>query len=134
MMKLAVRRRRIPFSPCEGVTPPADVRKEMLFLTPGQVADLAHAIHPHYRNLVLTAVYSGLRWGELSGLQVCRLNLLNRTVAVVAQLTDDGTLAAPKTAAGRRVVTLPAWLAERSRTDAARASAGGVRFHQRSGG
>jgi len=112
MMRLAVRRRRIPFSPCEGVTPPGDVKNEMLFLTPGQVADLADAIHPHYRNLVLTAVYSGLRWGELSGLQVCRLNLLNRTVAVVAQLTADGTLAAPKTAAGRRVVTLPAWLVD----------------------
>lgn len=113
MMKLAVRRRRIPFSPCEGVTPPGDVKKEMLFLTPGQVADLADAIHPHYRNLVLTAVYSGLRWGELAGLQVARLDLLNRTVAVVAQLTDDGTLAPPKTAAGRRVVTLPRWHVER---------------------
>ena len=40
---------------------------------------------------------------------------MNRTVAVVAQLTDAATLAPPKTAAGRRVVTLPAWLVEHLR-------------------
>lgn len=128
MMKLAVRRRRIPFSPCEGVTAPADAKAEMLFLTPGQVVDLAEAIKPHYRNLVLTAVYSGLRWGELAGLQVARLDLLNRTVAVVAQLTDHNTLAPPKTAAGRRVVTLPRWMVDLLRTHVAGMALDGYLF------
>lgn len=110
MMKAAVRRRRILLSPCDGVDAPRDAQREMMFLTPAQVADLADGIRAHYRTFVLMAVYSGLRWGELTGLKVARLDQINRTVAVVEQLTRDGTLSAPKSEAGRRVVTLPAWL------------------------
>lgn len=109
MLKVAVRRKRIPFSPCDGVHPPRDARTEMLFLTPAQVADLADGIDRHHRTLVLMAVYSGLRWGELAGLKVARLDLINRRVAVVEQLSG-GRTSAPKTDAGRRVVTLPLWL------------------------
>lgn len=110
MMNVAVRRRRILLSPCAGVEAPRDAKSEMLFLTPEQVADLADGIDPHYRTLVLMAVYSGLRWGELAGLKVARLDQINRTVTVVEQLTRAGTLAPPKSEAGRRVVTLPRWL------------------------
>lgn len=110
MLNVAVRRRRILLTPCAGVEPPQDAKAEMLFLTPEQVADLADAIPKHYRTLVLMAVYSGLRWGELAGLKVARLDQINRTVFVVEQLTRAGTLAPPKSEAGRRVVTLPRWL------------------------
>lgn len=110
MMKLAVRRRRIRVSPCDGVQAPKDAKAEMLFLTPQQVATLADTIDPYYRTFVLMAVYSGLRWGELAGLKVARLDWINRTVTVLEQLTDEGVLAPPKSEAGRRVVTLPQWL------------------------
>lgn len=110
MMKLAVRRRRIRVSPCDGVTAPKDAKKEMLFLTPQQVAKLADTIDPYYRTFVLMAVYSGLRWGELAGLKVQRLDFINRRVTVLEQLSDEGLLSPPKSEAGRRVVTLPHWL------------------------
>src|SRR3954467_2346645 len=87
----------------------------MQFLTPEQVTRLAEAIDPQYRLLVLMAVYSGLRWGELAGLRRDRVNVLARSVHVVEQLTEVGGKLAfgpPKTAAGRRKVTLPRFLAE----------------------
>jgi integrase len=54
----------------------------------------------------------GLRWGEAAGLTVSSLDLLRGTVTVRAQLNRDGSLAPPKTDAGRRTVSLPAWLIE----------------------
>lgn len=110
MMTLAVRRRRIPASPCADVAAPKDAQGEMLFLTVKQVAALADAIDKHYRALVLMAVYSGLRWGELAGLKVSRLDVINRTVTVTHQLTKTGELAPPKSEAGVRTVALPEWL------------------------
>jgi integrase len=47
---------------------PPPVRK-MTFLTAGEIRSLADAIDPHYRVLVLTAGFSGLRAGELAALQ-----------------------------------------------------------------
>jgi integrase len=41
--------------------------REMLFLDGAEVAALADAIVPHYRVLVLTAAYTGLRASELGG-------------------------------------------------------------------
>ena len=35
-------------------------------LTVGQIGQLAEAIHPRYRALILLAVFGSLRWGELS--------------------------------------------------------------------
>jgi integrase len=49
---------------------------EMRFATVAQVAALADAIGPRYRALVLVAAYGGLRWGELVGLRVTRVDLL----------------------------------------------------------
>ena len=69
----------------------------------------------HYRPLVFTAAYAGLRWGELAGLKVERIDLLRQTITVVEQLTEvNGTLAygPPKTAAGRRTVNVSGFLAE----------------------
>ncbi len=64
--------------------------------------------------LAATAAYLGLRWGELAGLRTERVDLLRRQVAVVEQLTEvNGVLSfgPPKTAAGRRSVAVPTFLA-----------------------
>lgn len=87
----------------------------MRFLSPTEVVDLADAVDEHYPVLVLTAAYAGLRWGELAGLKVARVDPLRRTIAVLEQLTEvNGQLrfGPPKTAAGRRAVSLPGFLAE----------------------
>jgi integrase len=83
----------------------------MRVATVAQVAALAEAIDPRYRALVLVAAYAGLRWGELVGLQVNRVDLLHGRITVAEQATEiDGqfTWGPPKTEAGRRTVTLPA--------------------------
>lgn len=64
---------------------------------------------------MLTAAYTGLRWGELAGLKRKRVDLLHRVLTVTEQLTElngDLRFAAPKTDAGRRRVKLSPFLVE----------------------
>jgi integrase len=88
----------------------------MRFLTANEVSDLAGAIDQRYRALALTAAYTGCRFGELAGLKTHRLDLLRRTLTVTEALSEvrgQVRLAAPKSAAARRQVTLPKFLAEK---------------------
>ena len=49
-------------------------------------------IRVHYdRALVLVASYVGLRWGELAGLKVPRLRLLERKIDVAESLVEVGS-------------------------------------------
>jgi integrase len=87
----------------------------MRFITPQHVAALAGTVDGHWEALVLSAAYAGLRWGELAGLRHQQLDLERRTIAVVEQLNETaGRLewGPPKTAAGRRSVSIPSALAE----------------------
>jgi integrase len=56
----------------------------MRFATIDQVAELAEAMPPRFKALVLVAAYTGLRWGELAGLRVKRVDLLHRRITVAA--------------------------------------------------
>jgi integrase len=80
-----------------------------------QVTKIAAAIDPRYRSLVLLATYATLRFGELFGLQRKHLDLDLMTVTVEHQVTHlasgELVMSPPKTAAGRRVVSIPASLA-----------------------
>lgn len=80
-------------------------------LTPEQVLDLADAIVPRYRSLVLLAAFGGLRRGELLGLRVRHLDQLHCTVRVEGQaqrITGQGRVVREtKSAAGVRTVMLP---------------------------
>ncbi len=114
IMASAVEGGLIGRSPCTGVRLPVETRRDMRFLTPEQVGELADAIGPAYGTLVYTATYAGLRWGELAGLKPERVDLLRRTISVTEQLLEvDGRMSwgPPKTAAGRRAVSIPATLA-----------------------
>jgi hypothetical protein len=52
---------------------------------------LAEAIHPRFRAQVLGAAYVGLRWGELVGLRIKRVDLLHSRSTVAEQATEvDG--------------------------------------------
>ena len=79
-----------------------------------QVWQLADAIEPRYRALVLMATFCTLRYGELFGLRRKNIDLEAGTVRVVEQATHlaSGELifGPPKTGAGRRVVSIPASL------------------------
>jgi len=115
IMNVAVQSGVIARSPCVGVRPPSVPRNEMQFCSPEQVVDLAASIDPWYRCMVLTAAYTGLRWGELAGLKRRRVDLLHRELSVLEQLSElNGTLrfAPPKTEAGRRKIRLSPFLVD----------------------
>jgi integrase len=64
---------------------------------------------------VLTAAYTGLRWGELTGLRVRRVDFLRRRVDVAEVLVEvDGELSfgPPKTRISRAQVSFPPFLAD----------------------
>ena len=76
-----------------------------------QAYALAEAIGQRYRALVLLAMFSSLRWGELGALRRCDIDLAARTVRVSRQLAEARgggfTFGPPKSEAGTRVVTIP---------------------------
>ena len=116
ILKAAVLDGRIGRNPCAGLKLPPEESREMRFLEPVEVAQLSDAIQPrHYRPLVLTAAYVGLRWGELAGLRLDRVDLLRRQIRVDQQLTEvSGRVAfgPPKTKAGERTCSIPRTLVD----------------------
>jgi integrase len=73
ILKVAVRRKLRDTNPCEDTELPphgAAQEDEMVFLTREQFHVLAAHLNPDVRDMVIVAVNTGLRWGELSALQV----------------------------------------------------------------
>jgi integrase len=66
----------------------------MRIATVAELAALADAIPRRFRALVLVAAYTGLRWGELAGLRVKRVDLLHRQITVAEQLLEVRAAAA----------------------------------------
>src|SRR4029450_11137153 len=102
-------------NPCTIRGAAAEPAPEMRFATVAEVVALADAIPRRFRALVLVAAYTGLRWGELAGLRVKRVDLLHRQITVAEQLLEvRGRLAfgPTKTGASLRTVTLPTVAAE----------------------
>lgn len=98
-------------SPCRGVRLPpiAPLRRhvvsadELLLLADGHPADL--------RPMVFLGAVLGLRWGEVAGLRVGRIDFEAQTVIIAEQLTR-GTqgvhyLGPPKSQAGHRTLAVP---------------------------
>jgi integrase len=111
IMDTAVEAGLILRNPCSVKGAATERAAEMRVATVAQVAALAKAIDTRFRALVLVAAYAGLRWGELVGLRVKRVDLLHGRITIAEQATEiDGhfTWGPPKTEAGRRTVTLPA--------------------------
>lgn len=110
----AVRVGLLEVSPTVGVGSPKANEREMCYLeTHEQIAILADAMPPRYRALVYFAAYTGLRFGEIAGLKIGRLDLMRGRVHVEETLTDvDGKLTwgTPKTKRSRRTVGLPEFL------------------------
>jgi integrase len=79
--------------------------------TVAKVLDLAGHVPARFRALILLAAFTGLRYGELAALRRSDLAPDLATVTVRATLTtlNDGSIifGPPKSAAGRRAVTIP---------------------------
>jgi integrase len=89
---------------------------ERPLVTAEQIHQLAEAIRPHLRALVLLAGFGGLRRGELLGLQRDDIDLVAGQLTVRRQVIHlrDGTreVTQPKSAAGVRTVSLPPFVVE----------------------
>ncbi|MFJ7259641.1 tyrosine-type recombinase/integrase [Streptomyces globosus] len=76
-----------------------------------EVYALADAVAPRFRALVLLAGFLGLRWGELIGLHRRDVDLDHGTVRVRRSVAELGNgqreIKAPKSAAGKRTVSIP---------------------------
>lgn len=125
----AVKDGRLVRNVAEGIALPRVQSKERRYLTHEQVAELADACaavpvskyssttaadRAAYRLLVLFLAYTGLRWGELAGLRVRRLDLMRRRASIVeTYVVVDGHVAAsdPKNHE-RREVPVPRFLVD----------------------
>lgn len=107
--------RLIGSPPIRGVKLPKHEQAEPRFLTSDQIEELSEVIDPRYRVLVLAAAYTGCRWGELVGLERDDLDLMRRRLTInrtLSEISGHVSIGAPKTAASRRTITLPAFLCE----------------------
>jgi integrase len=65
--------------------------------------------------MVLTAVYTGLRFGELAALRIERFDALRKTVRVeesLAEVKGEFLVKSPKSDASRRTVSVPSFVVE----------------------
>lgn len=99
----------IPKSPYRRIELPALGIDERRFLDQAEADRLIAEITERYRALIILALASGGRWGELVGLKRHRYNALRRTIDIVESLHElNGRFWSdiPKTGK-RRTVTLP---------------------------
>ncbi|MFC8491839.1 tyrosine-type recombinase/integrase [Streptomyces sp. NPDC057235] len=114
MLRDAVRDQRIPFNPGEHVkvtaSPPARHPDDLKPPTREQYAAVRSHLPEYYQPLAVFLEETGMRWGEATALRRCHVDLDADIVKVREVVIDDeGRLmrqAAPKTAAGFRIVPL----------------------------
>lgn len=117
MLDAAVRARKIPRNPAAGATLPPTQRRPHRYLTREEHELVVAQMAEPWATLVDIAPYVGLRWGELVGLHLPRLDLLRRRLEVVEVLTEVGgkfkVKAYPKSRKSRRTVPLPPHVVDR---------------------
>ncbi len=102
-------------SPCRRIPLPRVEAEEMRFLSPDEVGDVAAAMVPRYRALVLFDAYCGLRLSELAGLRRRAIDLGRGRVRVsenAVEVRGRVEWGRPKTSAGVRTVPMPSTVAQ----------------------
>lgn len=111
VFRAAVRDRMVPHNPCAEAKLPSVPRKKIVPLAVEQVRTLSEEIPARYKGLVLLGAATGLRPGELFGLQLRHVDLLHATVSVEQQIQQTAKhgvyVCPPKTARSHRTVPLP---------------------------
>jgi integrase len=97
------------------------------------VHDLAEAVGPEYRLVVLFLAYTGLRWGEMAALRIHRIDFLRRRVLVAESVTPvKGAMTfGPTKGHERREVPLPRFLIDDLARHVTGRSAGDLVFRGR---
>ena len=116
MLAVAVQKQKILHNACDRVDPPRVPRREMTFLNWDQSIRLAEAHNERFRPMIYVAVDTGMRWGELIGLRRASVDVSRYKIRVteqLVQLTDRSFVRRPpKTAAGRRSITVSPFTAD----------------------
>lgn len=106
MFGVAVSWNYLEDNPARGVKlPPRQLRRERQFLTPDQVRWLLGVLPEPMKTMVLVAVLSGLRVGEVLALRWKHLDLLRGTIHV-RESVYEGRFSTPKTVSSRRSVPM----------------------------
>lgn len=109
VLKVAVRDRAVPRNvAADDIALPKMEDTNPTILTGAQVNGLADATDPRYAALIRVAYATGLRFGELAGLDRRAFNPLRGELSVTQQRTKAGGLAPIKTKAGNRTIALGA--------------------------
>lgn len=127
--------------PLKGIKLPKPQRKSECFLSEAEIALLVECVDPFHRPLIFTAAWTGLRWGELAGLQRHFLDLGAATIRVqeVASLTERGNeltyriVPYPKNDWSRREIGLPQDVVDELREHLRQAPLGDLVFATREG-
>jgi integrase len=109
ILNYAARRGLIPDNPIsrlEAAERPKVIRREMRILRPEEIDALLTVATPAYRAILATAIFTGLRQGELLGLTWADINFEVGVVHVRCQLDRGGSRVAPKTRQALRDVIL----------------------------
>lgn len=111
MLEDAVRDRLIKSNPARKMKLPRKPKRRPLYLDHAQVDLLASKAGVH-ETLILFLSYTGLRWGEATGMHVSDLNLLRRRATVDENAVEVGNQIIVGTTKGhkRRTVPLPEFL------------------------
>jgi integrase len=121
VMASAVDAGHVATNPCRGLGLPRTERREMVFLSPGEYAQLLAHIPARWQPLITFLAGTGLRWGEATALRWSDVDLdADVPVVRVARAWKKGEktkqLGAPKTRRSLRTVSLPRQVAEQLRT------------------
>ena len=116
VFKYAVHNRIISFNPCDGVELPKTKKKPIRVLTVEEQGDvLRYAKGRLYENLIIIALGTGMRAGELLGLTDSDLNFkkreitINKTLVYIKDLSTGKYVfkyQTPKTESGKRVIPM----------------------------
>jgi integrase len=110
VLSAAVDAELIARNPCRGIRLGSARRGEPRHISADELHQLAHAMPAEYRAMVYVAGVLGLRWSEVAGLRVGRIDFLRRTLTVAETLTEvEGhpRFDEPKTRASRRTISVP---------------------------
>jgi integrase len=119
IMQEAMEDRRIPLNPCRGIRIPKGIRAERPHATAEQVAAVvARQARSSDGLMILTAAYTGMRWGELAGLTRANLDLatgniyVHPEVGALHEVEGKLFLGPPKTNDSVRHIRLPRFLTD----------------------
>lgn len=117
VMTAAVLSDLIARTPCRGIKLPSASHAERHIVSGDELTALAEALGEDWGLMAYIGAVLGLRWGEVAGLRVGRFDFLRATLSVAEQVTQGPggttTVGAPKSAAGRRTLAVPAELMDR---------------------